>query len=420
MRGETGTTGYNSRNPRMSSHSIRYGIFISVLLIAAARGAHAQAINWQIPEQQLAEKISAVIGPGAVSLDLANRSSLTHSQQEEIHRGLLQELSILGLHSVNVEAAAATVQVSLSENLQDYVWVAQILQGRNEPAIVMISFPHNVLAQSAPVAPITLRRTLLWAQADRILDAALFGENPQQLLVLDSNGVSIYQMQGGHWQIEQALPVAHSRPWPRDLRGRIVLRKDHLFDAYLPGTFCKSTSGAPMALNCRDSEDPWPLGSAGTTLNAFFAPARNFFTGALMPGIGKQTSAPAFFSAAGLPRDRYTLWLFAATDGQLHMLDGFTDQVAKADWGSDIAAVRSGCGSGWQVLATAKGGNENDTIRMFDIPDREPLIMGQPTEFHGDIVALWSQSDGNSAVAVLKDSERGEYEAYQLALACDR
>jgi hypothetical protein len=419
MRGKIRTTVYNSRNPRMTSYSTRSWILSLALLITSCC-ANGQTPNWHEPEQQLAGKISAVIGPGAISVDFANHSSLSRSQSEEIHRALLQELSILGLRTVSEDAAAATVQITLSENLSDDVWVANILQGKNEPAVVMVSFPRTAVSGSArPASTVTLHKTLLWSQPDRILDAALINSNPQNLLILDANGVSIYQMQSGHWQMVQALPIAHARPWPRDLRGRLMLRKDHLFDAYLPGVFCKSANGASLALNCRPSDDPWPLGSGDSNQYAFFAPTRNFFTGALTPGVGKQTSAPAFFSAAPLQRDRYTLWLFAATDGSLHLLDGFTDQSAQADWGSDIATVHSSCGSGWQVLTTSKNSADNDTIRIFEIPDREPSLVGQPSEFHGNITALWTQSDGNSAVAILQNSGNGAYEAYQITLACD-
>jgi hypothetical protein len=421
MREELKTTVYNSRNLSMRPYSNRHHLFILILLFIVSCKANGQATNWNAPQQQLADKISAVVGPGAVSIEVTNRSSLSRSDVDQIRTGMLQKLYLLGLRSVNADSAAATVQISLSENLRDNVWVANILQSRNEPSVVMVSFPRTEYADLRQTAPaITLHRTLLWSQPEPILDAALISGSPQHLIILDANTVSVYQMQGGHWQMEQALSINHLQPWPRDLRGRLVLRKDHLLDAYLPGTICNSASGAPVALSCRRSDDPWPIGFPEMPMNAFFAASRNFFTGALAPGIGKQTSVPAFFSSAPLPRDRYTLWLFTATDGQLHLLDGFTDQNVATDWGSEIASIHSGCGTGWQVLANSKADMGNDSIRIFEVPDREPLQTGQPMEFRGNITALWTQGDKNSAIAVVHDSDKGNYEAYQLTLACDQ
>jgi hypothetical protein len=174
-------------------------------------------------------------------------------------------------------------------------------------------------------------------------------------------------------------------------------------------------------LNCRESDDPWPVGSDQFHLSAFFAPARNFFTGVLVPGLGKQTTAPTFYSAATLPREKYTLALFAGVDGQVHVLDGISDRIAgNLGWGSDIASVHTECGSGWQVLATQSGTGPADSIRSYEIPDREPVLVSQPLEFGGQITALWSESNGNTAVAVSRNSETGKYEAYRLSIACSQ
>src|SRR5262249_31653982 len=155
----------------------------------------------------------------------------------------------------------------------------------------------------------------------------------------DADKVSLYRLQGGKWQQEQALSVTHARPWPRDLRGRLVPVRDHLLDVYLPGVYCRTSAVMPLNLTCRESDDPWPLVAAGggTTfpsfgaaasgvpstvapMGAFFAATRNFFTGALTPGIGKFTTVPKFYSAAYLPRDKYVLWLFPSVDGQVHIV----------------------------------------------------------------------------------------------------
>ena len=124
---------------------------------------------------------------------------------------------------------------------------------------------------------------------------------PKQIAVLDAEKVAIYRLKNGTWQQEQTLAITHARPWPRDLRGRVMhaAAKDHLLDVYLPGVFCRSTAGLPLTLNCRESDDPWPLvataavsfpsfevGPSVQPLGAFYSATRNFFTGALAPGVG--------------------------------------------------------------------------------------------------------------------------------------
>ena len=394
----------------------------SLLVVLFLLAGQAGADNWSGPGAQLAAKIAAITGPGTVAVDFKNRSSLRQTDADEIRRGVLLQLATLGLRFVNAEQAAATVQVFLSEDLRDYVWIAEIHQGANESTVVMISFARpDTQPAGHEAAAMVVRKTLLWSQADRILDAAILDGMPSHLVVLDSNGVTVYRMQDSRWQSEQSFVISHSHPWPRDLRGRLVLRKDHLFDAYLPGIFCRSTISARMAMACYESDDPWPIGTDQYGLSAFFTPLRNFFTGVLVPGVGKQTTAPTFYSAAALPREKYTLWLLASVNGPLHMLDGITDQTAgKLGWGSDIAGVHSGCGSGGQILATESGDNRSDTVRAFEFPDRDPIAVSQPADFGGAITALWVESSGNGALAVSQNSETGRYEAFRLTIACGR
>jgi hypothetical protein len=255
--------------------------------------------------------------------------------------------------------------------------------------------------------------------ADRqILDIAIINGPSPLLAALFPEQIKLYKLQRDAWQEEQSLPVVHAGPWPRDLHGRLVLRQDHLFDAYLPGVVCRSGNGTVLSAVCHPSDDPWPVGFQEFSLNAFFAPARNFFTGALSPGIGKKTTAPAFYTAAPLPRGKYTLWLLAAADGRLHLLDGVTDLAAKVDWGSDIATIRSSCGTGWQVLATGAGAGATDSLQAFEVPDREPIAIGQAVPLPGGVTSLWSQFDGASAAAVARNAETGKYEAYLLSISC--
>jgi len=424
---------YNSAIPDATRKSVNRAAYplpfllAQVFLLISLTPINAHAADWNNAEQQLARKIVAVTGPGAVAMTVDNRSSLSKRDADIVRDGLRSALESLGLRFVKPEQSAATLNISLSENASSYVWVAQIRQSAGEAAVAMVSVPRPPgTARAQESAPLTVRKTLLWSQEQPILDVAVLEESaaPTHIAVLDADKVSLYRMQSGTWQLEQALVIAHTRPWPRDLRGRLIPAKDHLLDVYLPGVNCVS-AGTPLNLNCRDSDDPWPLVSASTPpvgasitqLKAFFAPGRNFFTGAVTPGIGKFTSVSKFYSAAALPREKYTLWLFAGVDGQVHLVDGLNDQSARLAWGSDLVAVKTACGAGWQILATGPGSDEGDTIRAYELPDREPAAVSGPVEFSGAITALWSEGRGDTAVAVAR-SEAGGYEAFRLAITC--
>jgi hypothetical protein len=402
--------------------------FLIISLVISGMMITARAADWNRPEQELARKIVAVTGPGVVALTVENRSSLGQRDDEIIQNGLRSELAGLGVHFAAVEQSAATVKITLSENVMSYVWVAEIRQSAGDAAVVMVWAPRPEGSTSAGESvPLSLRKIPLWTQNDPILDVAVLEENPAptQIAVLDPEKVSFYRLQDGNWRQEQVLSIAHAHPWPRDLRGRLIPGRDHLLDVYLPGVDCVTTAASPLALNCRESDDPWPLTpstsfSIATTvpqMKAFFAPARNFFTGTLSPGVGKFTTVPKFYSAALLPRDRYTLWLFAGTDGLIHMIDGVSEQAEKPGWGSGLASVRTACGAEWQVLATTPA-EEGDSIRAYEFPDRDPVAVSAAVDFRGAITALWTEAKGDTAIAVARNRETGTYEAFRLAMAC--
>jgi len=424
-------------------NSIR-GLKSALILFLFCGIGNAVADDWNGTAQQLARKIVAVTGPGAVTVTVENRSSLAKKDVDAIGGLLLVELEALGARAAKPEQAAAVVAVWLSENPRWYVWVAEIHQGGGEASVVMVSMPHgDESGFEREAMPVSLRKIPLWEQEDRILDVLVLEEDtaPRHIAVLDGGKVAIYRLKNGKWQLEQSMAVTHGRPWPRDLRGRVMAAKDHLLDVYLPGVFCKSTTSLPLALNCRETDDPWPLmgplagtsagslssfagGAAVQPLGAFYSATRNFFTGALTPGVGELTTVEKFYSVAPLPRGKYVLWLFAGTDGEIHLVDGMTDQTAKLGWGSDIASLKTACGAGWQVLAASAGerGRENgaDSVRAYEIADRDPVPVSAGLDFSGGITALWTEAKGDGAIAVVRNFGTGEYEAFRLATDCSR
>jgi len=418
---DLGSAIYNSFVSSMTrTHASSRRLCSVLLLLFILVPLLARAVDWTEPERQLAAKIASITGPGAISLELINRASFTKTDVETIRRGLTAQLSSQGVQVVKPDQAVATVHVSLTQNLQDYIWVAEIRQGNGAPTIQMIPVTRSGAAVVAPPrAPaLTISRTLLWSQESRILDVAVVEVmgTPAYLLVLDGEGIRISRFDNGQWRAEQMLPIQHAKTWPRDLRGRLVLRKDHLFDAYLPGVVCSSTGGASLTLLCREGDDPWPLTSE---LNGFFTPNRNYFTGALVPGVSQENSVAPFYSAAPIPKSNYTLWVFASIDGSLQLVDGVSKQsLTGLGFGSDLAGVRSTCGSGWQVLATSNSDNAADAVRAFEFPDREPVPVSPVLDFAGPITSLWTDNNSSTAVAVTRILDSGRYEAYRLSISC--
>jgi hypothetical protein len=445
------SAGYNSAIPEIDWKSVnRVSRFVPatrvlpVIFLLGLLGAATlvRAADWSTAEQQLARKIVAATGPGAVAVTFEDRSSLGRRDSEVVRNGMRMTLEQLGIRMAKADQAAATVTISLSENPTSYVWVAQIHQGTADTAVVMVSVARAGRATMARDSmPMILRKSLIWTQDDPVLDLAVLEESgtPSYVAVLNAENVTLYRMQGGKWQQEQVLEITHAKPWPRDLRGRLVPARDHLFDVYLPGVTCHSgAGGAALSLSCRETDDPWPMAAgqnmpvfpaAGSPVRgpaiavptmAFFASSRNFFTGVLTPAVGKFSTVPKFYSAAFLPRDKYTLWLFAATDGKVHIVDGMSDQISRVDWGSDIASVKTACGVGWQVLAPGSGAQTQDSVRAYELPDRDPVAVSAAVDLPGAISALWTEARGDTAVAMVRNRETGSYEVDRLDLACSQ
>ena len=109
-------------------------------------------------------------------------------------------------------------------------------------------------------------------EPETVLDAQIFSVGTlQRLVVLEPERIVTYVRSaaglaftpgvGANWVEDQRFAIAHTRPYPRDMRGELVAAQDHLFDAYLPGVACAGTNtGAQVAVACADSDDPWPVG----------------------------------------------------------------------------------------------------------------------------------------------------------------
>ena len=410
------TSDYNSRQ-EMTCKKLLVGLLL-LCFGAAVSSAAAPETTWAAASARLAKEIDNISGPGTATLTIRNQSGIPNDELPAIRRGIEAQLRVNGIQVRSAETSATTIAITLSENLQGGLWVAEVTQG-SDTKVALVPVPRTGSAAVLASGPsMTLKKTLIYSQPSPILDfATIHAGSDTHLVVLGGSNVSLYRSTGSKYELEQAFPIVHSRPFPRDLLGRLAIGRDHLFDAYLPGVICSSSPSTPINVACHESDDPWPLGSQKALFNA----ARNYFTGALLPGIGKPVTP--FFTAADLPRANYTLWIFTSTDGTVRESDGVNERrtttASTGDWGSDLAAVHDACGLGTQLLVTTAGDGA-DSLRAYELPDREPVLVSAVLSFDNPIVALWTSMDGTNANAMVHNLAGGRYEAYSVSIACNQ
>lgn len=396
------------------------------VICAAAAACHAQvAASWEQPAADLAKQIAAVAGPGPATLTMRNQSSLSTEELPAIQRLLEHDLRGYGILASSAESAT-NIRVTLSANTAGGLWIAEVQEG-TEVRVVMLPVVLNAKVEPQTAAQIMLRKTLVWQQNEPVFDAMIVPSGAaRRMLLLEPDRIVSYLTTAGNWIREQEFPIQHSRPFPRDMRGRLLAGQGHLFDAYLPGVLCTGTdSGGSLMVSCADSDDPWPLTGLSETPNpvpqkAFYNATRNYFTGVLSPGFGMQLQP--FYSSAVLGRPSGVAMLFNGVDGRIFLIENnVMKPIAGArDWGSDLASIRSGCGSGAQVLVSGSGAAPTDSVRAYDIPGREAAPVSSALAFDGQVMAIWPSNDGTTATVIVRAAKgHMPYEVYSVSVFCN-
>src|ERR1700722_8995293 len=149
------TAVYNSPNLQMTrpSSRLRWALCLCVLFSQLSFAA-----DWRDPVSQLSAKISAATGPGVAALEINNRSSINSADVEEIRRELSSSLAASGVRVWQPDQAAANIKITFSENLQEYVWVAQVQSGPSDAKVILVSTPRPYVSPAGQNAPaITVR-----------------------------------------------------------------------------------------------------------------------------------------------------------------------------------------------------------------------------------------------------------------------
>jgi hypothetical protein len=400
-------------------------VFVVVIVLAFAPALYA-AGPWDNAAAGIAEQIAGRLArSAAITLEVKNRSTLDASEFAESARALRAQLAARHVRVIVTKRPVPKVVLTLSENAQGLLWIAEIHRGEAQDVLMIQVAKPQQENPSASSEALVIRKTLIIEQREPIFDLVQFtaaGAAEPSLLVLDTEKVALYGKQDTGWAVQQSLPLKRSNPWPRDPRGRLVMREGGAFDAFTPGTECQGTTAPALTMDCADSEAGWPVDlpkPSGTV--AHYVSDRNYFDGRIKVA-GEETRVPEFFTSANIAAGPARLTIYTNLDGRARMFGKGPQAAAQFDgWGSDITAVQSGCGEGFQVLSTRAGDlTQPDSIQAFSVRGRDAIQASAPAEFRGPVTALWPAPDGATALAVAHDLTTGMFDAFSISISCGR
>lgn len=406
----------------------RVAIVFSVCAATTATWAQAPAATaqspWAQPAAELADKIAEILGPGQARLAIRNQSSIPADEIPAIRKLLEQDLKTHGVQASGAESANA-IRVTLSENVRERLWVAEVIEG-SETRVAMVRVdagaPSGALQAKTGVA---LRSQVVVQSKQPVLAVAA---TESALVALEPEEIVIYSKTAAGWQEQKSIAIGQKRALARDPRGAILTNAaGDLFEAFVAGVECTGSFSGPTAsatAKCRESDDPWPMDSTVPTaetpasIKAFYNAARNYFTGVVTPGAG--ADLPPFYSAGLLPRPSGGALLIGGIDGKVQMVEnGALKPVSGTrDWGSDIAVLHSGCGTGDQVIASGSGEALSDSLRAYELPALEAIPTSAPLAMDGTVMGLWTAPDGKSVMASVRHAS-GDYEVDRVTALCD-
>ena len=414
-------------------------VFMSGLAGLMAQTPNVAPSPWEQPAASLADEIAGILGPGQAHLTIRNLSTISVGEIPAIRRLLEQDLRAHGVLASGAESANA-IRVTLSENTRERLWVAEVIEG-SETRVAMVHVEPSSQRQAEVVGGLMLRRQTVFTTKEAVL-AAL--ETINGLVAVEPEQIVIYNHTSEGWREQKRVGIAQTRPLARDPRGVIFLSANgEGFEAYIAGTACSGNyqpvqPAGEWTVRCRESDDPWTIvqppvtlmGSGSQTaatrmdvsitpIKAFYNAARDYFTGVFSPSLGVDT--PPFYSATQIVRAAASApLLIGSIDGKVQIWDGPTLKPVSStrDWGSDFAALNSGCGAGAQIIASSSGEALTDSLRAYELPALEAVPASAPLAMDGTVTALWTAPDGKSVFAVVRGAA-DQYEVDRVTASCN-
>jgi hypothetical protein len=337
-------------------------------------------------------------------------------------RAIEAELHARGCHPVDDTSYEIKVRAILSRDTNERLWVAEF-DSEGVRKAVMVPFDLESLDVRPWMQGAHLDRELIFSATSQFLDFL-----PCQSPTKDPCGAPLVLFPGEvmsakGWESFPNIAIEHEKTLSRDVRGRIRFL-DKGFESHIEDMICSGDNYLQSA-KCVPSKNPWSFWGPGSeSATAALVGGRNSFvwvSGTLPSNAGVKQEP--FFSLAGLEVNGEPGWVLSGTDGKVRILTNKSGEVlgTASGWGTELAVVKTGCGNGWQILATRQHDRtETDAVTVYEWTGSEFRALTDPLEMNGTITALWSADGEGPARAVVRNLKTGNYEAYLLKVGCSQ
>ncbi len=382
--------------------------FLIFLLIYSLAPLDARADTVGESARALARKVWSSIHATTVTCDFRNLSTLRRAEFANLSAAFQEELQRRGVKILPADATVNLI-VSVTQDPAEYIGVVQIQRKESTETVMETIGPVDGPAAPEPAFSLALHREFLFSQDTPILDV-VFDSSGKFAYALGIHMLSTYQLRNEQWVYTGSEGLPRHRVPKRSERGYFATGIDSKSAVFAEESCIVSMLPGSKGWECRKNSDSWGVR-------------------AVSPEVMAGKNSGAWVSAAQLDTEGKTRLVVMGEDGVARLYEDGAEPVAVfPNWGSEIASVYSGCGSGWQLLVTGKADwTKPDEIQAIDLQDRRAQSVSDPMEFPGPIVVLhtpgmtWPDHTATGqAVAVDRNLQTGRYEAYLLSIACTR
>jgi hypothetical protein len=336
------------------------------LLVVLAVPLAAPAATLEESARELARKIAGNLpAQEKVLIEIRNTSSLSPIQVAQVETALKGELPNYVVLAATEGEASARVAVTLSENIKDLVWAAEIRQGDAFRVVVLTTARPSENQGVSGAMRVELHAEKFWEGPVRLRDASLFSDdNGENLLALLFADRVMIQKVGSEIVFKVEIPI--DQTVSRDPAGGPVQLGGGL--AHLGNTLivqiewqiCTIALDTRTVAECRSIREPPP---------------------------GHVPDKIVYGSEISIPPGK----------------------------GGQIATIRSECsGTDLFLLTGPRDYTEPDTVQAFQGRTGGATAVSAELNLPGPVMSLHSDAPR----AIVRNLKSGNYEAYRLSITC--